>query len=197
MRPASSGASSSATQSALTLDKAAATIVGGGELRPGAQIEYELPINIVGEYTLDNMVVIDTLEDGQLYDEPQEITLTVDGLGTTTLSLPGEFTNITFNKNNIADVADSTTGESVLTMRVSDALRDAFNTSLVVGPVQATLRYTATVQNEFTDTAIDGLKVLLPGDCLDNAADLSSDLVDRVRAEPRACARLGRVRTRK
>ena len=184
------------TRAQLTLGKNQPAVVLGSGRVPGAVLRYTLPVQASQNHTYSNVIIRDTVSDGQLFDgsrAPQLLLFrTADATTGAALPapvllsqssvLPAAFTVDTSRISVPPDgrSTDATDGSTLLTFNVSRALLDANPSSngRFAGPLLFQLQYFTILQTTYSDTSVDnGDRNVYGGDCIDNIARLDTTQV--------------------
>ena len=175
---------------ALAVQKSV-SVVGGGDVKPGASLEYVLAFQVSDYFTFGDLVLDDVFTDGQRFDFTEPVTFTVtDRDGTTA----GQFTvrSVTDADGGETLVVDETKidrtddaaedpasdGTTALRFDLSQALRDNGEADGVLrggraaapdaGPATGTITFRTVIQEEFADTFPSGDRSVDQGDSLSN-----------------------------
>jgi len=130
---------------------------------PGDQIEYTLTMDISGYATQSNIVISDTIGDGQSY--------AVNTLNSYTLS-PGGTGN--FDAGNINVTYDPSTGTSLIEFNLSKQLSDDGKPSTVDANTTITVTFITTVDDDYK--VINNQKHISMGDVVENSVILDTTM---------------------
>jgi uncharacterized repeat protein (TIGR01451 family)/fimbrial isopeptide formation D2 family protein len=184
---------------AIQKDVAIVNDVGAAGYSVGDTLEYTIQFQVSDYFAFQNVVVDDTLSDGQHYDATFQPTLAVAGNGFTLPAAAMNATNVIVAPNYTpADTAPND-GTTALQFRVSNELltRGRPNGRWIGGCVPvagtggptpnctvyndgattATLKFRTVIQDRFSDTFPSGDPYVNSGDHLDNSVAINADLL--------------------
>ncbi len=167
------------------------SVVGGGQPAPGAVLEYTIDIQISDFFVFDQVVLTDTISDGQRFDATFTPTLQIIG-NPASYNSSGAFAaaNYTVAPNYTPADPAPNDGTTTLTFRISDEMvtRSAATNGRLIGgcvpsggvtgdpscssyndgPTTARLVFRTVIQENFSDTYPSGDSSVDQGDVLNN-----------------------------
>jgi len=190
------------TDKSIAIQKSV-SVVGGGIPKPGAVLEYTLNFQVSDFFAFQNVVVKDTISDGQHFDSSFTPTLQINGNGYTLIAAPMNAANYTVDTSQIGNTGpnpppDGTDGSTTITFRVSDEIiargqngkliggcvptggtgsGDPNCNSYNDGPTTGTIVFRTVIQENFTDTYPSGDPSVDQGDILNDNVTINGDLL--------------------
>jgi len=171
--------SSSIARFQIWLGKSAGVLVGGTQPIPGATLQFTLEVQVSQNHTYKTIRTVDYIRDGLDWND----TVAAPALLYAGRTIPIDVARfVTINRTLIGNdgvATDGTDGSTVVTFNVSGILL-ADNSSAVVlaGRTRLQVVYYTTIRSTYTDhTSAAGDRFVVPGDCLNNNAELYSDQV--------------------
>ncbi|MEO7909759.1 MAG: hypothetical protein ABIV47_08935, partial [Roseiflexaceae bacterium] len=189
------------TAKSIAIQKNVAIVndVGAASYSVGDTLEYTIQFQISDYFAFQNVVIDDTLSDGQHYDPTFQPTLLANGNGFTLPSAAINAANFTVVPNYTPADPAPNDGTTTLQFRVSNELltRGRPNGRWIGGCVPivgtggpapdctaynnaattATLQFRSVIQDTFTDTFPSGDPYVDSGDYLDNSVTITGDLL--------------------
>ncbi len=165
------------------------SVVGGGQPAPGRVLEYVIDVQISDFFAFDQVVLTDTISDGQRFDTTFTPTLQIIG-NPASLNSSGNFApaNYTVSPNYTPADPAPNDGTTTITFRISDEMiarsadgrliggcvppggvaGDPNCSSYNDGPTTARVVFRAVIQENFSDTYPSGDSSVDQGDVLNN-----------------------------
>jgi fimbrial isopeptide formation D2 family protein/uncharacterized repeat protein (TIGR01451 family) len=167
------------TDKSIAVQKSVANVMDGGAPgnSPGDTLEYTLDFQISDYFTFGNIVITDTLTDGQRFVAGTATLSVADRSGAVSGAFP--VGNLTVDVSQIGnDPNPATDGSTTLVFDVSGALvtlgaadgilQGGRATAPNAGPAAGTIRFRAQIQDQFSDTYPSGDPSVDHGDVLSN-----------------------------
>lgn len=189
------------TDKSIAIQKSVAIVndVGAAGYSVGDTLEYTLQFQVSDYFAFQNVVISDTISDGQRYDASFQPTFTFAGNSFTTATSALNAANYTIAPNYTPADSAPNDGTTTFHFRLSDELvtRGQPDGRWIGGCVPAggtggpqpdcgtyddgatsgTLRFRVTIQDRFSDTYPSGDPYVNSGDHLDNDVTISGDLL--------------------
>lgn len=172
--------------------------VGMPDYSVGDTLEYTIEFQISDFFAFQNVVISDTISDGQRFDPSFTPRLSVNGNGYVSSSAPMNAANYTVTPNYTPASPAPNDGSTTFTFRVSDEMVSrGFDGTLIGGcipeagtgggapncatyndgPTTGTLTFRTIIQDAFSDDYPSGDPYMNSGDILNNAVTITGDLL--------------------